>query len=185
VPSLRKLQKEHAKDAFVILGVSSDKDRKTWSAFTEKNGMVWPQYWDENKKMQQVFGVRLFPTYVLLDRDGIERLRVSGSGYHESKVLAETIEQQLKMAGKYGALAVGLPRRCLIHRAVARRSALSDRPTCSNVTRLTRAPASAPWLQRLQPGVLHLVVAEHPLHEQDESIARSWSGRRLAHRARR
>jgi thiol-disulfide isomerase/thioredoxin len=95
VPSLRKLQKAHAGDPFVILGVSSDKDPKVWSAFTEKNGMVWPQYFDANGRMQRTFGVRVFPTYVLLDGDGIERLRVSGSGYHESKALADAIEKQI------------------------------------------------------------------------------------------
>jgi peroxiredoxin len=98
VPALRKLQKAHANEAFVIVGVSSDKDPKVWSAFTAKNGMVWPQYWDENRMMQRTFGVKVFPTYVLLDGDGIERLRVSGAGYHESKVLADTIEKQLKSA---------------------------------------------------------------------------------------
>jgi thiol-disulfide isomerase/thioredoxin len=100
VPSLRKLQKAHAQDAFVILSISSDEDGKVWSAFTAKNGMVWPQYWDENRKRQRTFGVRVFPTYVLLDGDGIERLRMSGAGYHESKVLADTIEEQLKTSGK-------------------------------------------------------------------------------------
>ena len=100
VPSLRKLQKEHANDEFVMLGISSDKDGKTWSAFTAKNGMVWPQYWDEDRTMQRTFDVRVFPTYILLDGDGIERLRVSGTGYHESKVLADRIEEQLKTAGK-------------------------------------------------------------------------------------
>jgi peroxiredoxin len=96
VPSLRKLQKTHAGEAFVIVGISSDKDPKVWSAFTAKNGMVWPQYWDADKQMQRTFGVKVFPTYVLLDGDGIERLRVSGAGYHESKALADAIEQQLR-----------------------------------------------------------------------------------------
>jgi len=99
VPSLRKLQKEHVNDAFVMLGISSDKDGKTWSAFTAKNGMVWPQYWDEDRKMQRTFDVRVFPTYILLDGDGIERLRVSGTGYHDSKILSDRIEQQIKTAG--------------------------------------------------------------------------------------
>ena len=98
MPALRKLHKEHATDAFVMLGISSDKDGKTWSAFTAKNGMVWPQHWDENRQMQRTFGVRVFPTYVLLDGDGIERMRVSGSGYHESKVLAAAIDKQIKSA---------------------------------------------------------------------------------------
>ena len=100
VPSLRKLHKAHATDAFVLLGVSSDTDAKAWSAFTAKNGMVWPQYRDADRTMQRTFGVRAMPTYILLDAEGIERLRVTGAGYHESKVLADTIEKELKTAGK-------------------------------------------------------------------------------------
>ncbi len=102
VPSLRKLQKEHVNDAFVMLGISSDKDGKTWSAFTAKNGMVWPQYWDEDRTMQRTFDVRVFPTYILLDGDSIERLRVSGTGYHEAKVLTDRVEEQIKGSNKPG-----------------------------------------------------------------------------------
>jgi len=98
VPSLRKLQKEHAKDAFLILGVSSDpdKDEPTWRTFIDKNGMVWPQYRDSGRDILTAFGVHLFPTYVLLDAEGIERFRASGTGFHESRALHAAIEQQLK-----------------------------------------------------------------------------------------
>jgi peroxiredoxin len=98
VPSLRKLQNEHAKDAFLILGVSSDpdKDEPKWRTFIEKNGMVWPQYRDRGRDVLSAFGVHAFPTYVLLDAEGIERFRVSGTGFHESRALGAAIEQQLK-----------------------------------------------------------------------------------------
>ena len=98
VPSLRKLQKDHAKDAFVILGVSSDpdKDESKWRMFIEKNGMIWPQYRDSGHDVQSAFGVHVFPTYVLIDADGIERFRASGTGFHESRALSAAIEQQLK-----------------------------------------------------------------------------------------
>ena len=98
VPSLRKLQKDHANDAFVILGISSDpdKDESKWRQFVEKNGMIWPQYRDSGHKVQSAFGVHAFPTYVLLDAEGVERFRASGTGFHESRALGAAIEQQLK-----------------------------------------------------------------------------------------
>ena len=98
VPSLRKLQKDHANDDFVILGISSDsdKDQEKWRMFIEKNGMIWPQYRDSGHEVQSAFGIHAFPTYVLLDREGIERFRASGTGFHESRALASAIEQQLK-----------------------------------------------------------------------------------------
>ena len=98
VPSLRKLQKDHAKDAFVILGISSDpdKDESKWRLFVEKNGMIWPQYRDSGHELQSAFGVHVFPTYVLVDAEGVERFRASGTGFHESRALGAAIERQLK-----------------------------------------------------------------------------------------
>ena len=98
VPSLRKLQKEHAKDPFLILGVSSDpdKDESKWRLFVEKNGMIWPQYRDSGREILTAFGVHAFPTYVLLDAEGIERFRATGTGFHESRGLGAAIDQQLK-----------------------------------------------------------------------------------------
>ena len=96
VPSLRKLQKQHVSDPFVIVSVSSDKDAHVWRAFTYKNGMTWPQYWDHTRDMQRGFDVDAFPTYVLLDGEGIERFRVSGTSFSEAKALSAAIDQQLK-----------------------------------------------------------------------------------------
>jgi thiol-disulfide isomerase/thioredoxin len=96
IPSLRKLQKDHAQDAFVILSISSDKDPAVWRTFIGKNGMVWPQYFDGDHEMSSTFDVSVFPTYVLLDGEGIERLRVKAAGFHEAKALSAAIDQQLK-----------------------------------------------------------------------------------------
>ena len=60
--------------------------------------MIWPQYFDRDHRMQSVFGVTAFPTYVLIDQEGIERLRVTGAGFHESRALAAEIEKQIAIA---------------------------------------------------------------------------------------
>src|SRR5262249_29962734 len=41
VPTLRSLQKHHAKDPFVIVSVSSDSDEAIVRAFVDKNQMAW------------------------------------------------------------------------------------------------------------------------------------------------
>ena len=96
VPALRKLQSDHTKDAFVILGISVDADELAWRTFTAKNGMVWPQYRDGDRRMGATFGVRDLPTYVLIDGEGIERLRVTGVGFQESKALGSAVDNQFK-----------------------------------------------------------------------------------------
>jgi hypothetical protein len=98
LPSVKKVQKDHAHDAFVVIGISADRDERSWRAFTGKNGMIWPQYFDENHRLQGTFGVKVIPTYVLLDGEGVERLRVAGSGFDQARALAAEIDKQIKIA---------------------------------------------------------------------------------------
>src|SRR6266851_1813533 len=97
LPSVKKVQKDHTKETFVVVGISADRDGRAWRTFTDKNGMTWPQYWVENGKLQRLFDVQAIPTYVLLDAEGIERLRVKGAGFHEARNLAAEIDKQLKL----------------------------------------------------------------------------------------
>jgi hypothetical protein len=41
--------------------------------------------------------VKAIPTYVLLDGEGIERMRVQGTGFHDSRDLTAEIDKQLKL----------------------------------------------------------------------------------------
>jgi thiol-disulfide isomerase/thioredoxin len=94
LPTVRKLQKTHAADPFVILSISGDEDESVWRRFVLKNGMVWPQYFDHNGFRNQ-FNVTALPTYILLDGEGFERLRVVGSGLHDARALNDAIEKLL------------------------------------------------------------------------------------------
>jgi thiol-disulfide isomerase/thioredoxin len=98
VPSLQKLQKAHAADPFVMIAVSADESEDTWRRFTVKNNMVWPQYWDGSQRLREAFDVNAFPTYVLLDAEGIVQERITGSGFHESRSLGDAIERQIARA---------------------------------------------------------------------------------------
>jgi len=110
VPTLRDLQKKHAKDAFVLLSVSSDSDEAVVRAFADKNHLAWPQYWDRDRKVQQAFDVRAFPTYVLIDDEGVVRFRTTGGGLHEPLGLEDAIRKALKASANRNAVA-GSPRR--------------------------------------------------------------------------
>jgi hypothetical protein len=58
--------------------------------------MVWPQYWDQDLRLQGIFGVRAIPTYVLIDGEGIERFRVAGSGFDQARALSAEIDRRIK-----------------------------------------------------------------------------------------
>jgi tetratricopeptide (TPR) repeat protein len=95
--SEKKAQKDHSAQPFVIVSIGADKDERAWRSFIDKNGMIWPQYWDRDGKLQRLFDVQAIPTYVLLDAEGIERLRVKDTGFHEARTLAAEIDKQLKL----------------------------------------------------------------------------------------
>ena len=88
VPSLRDLHKRYAKEnSFVMIGISVHDEEDRWHAFTARNQMVRPQYLDRDGKIQRAFGVNRFPTYILIDHEGIVRFRVSGMSFEREATL--------------------------------------------------------------------------------------------------
>ena len=103
VPSLRSLYKRLAKEpSFVFIGVSSDSEEEKWREFTAKNQMEWPQYLDRDRHVQRAFEVRAFPTYIVIDHEGIVRFRGVGGGSEKEASLENAIRKQLKMVAKVG-----------------------------------------------------------------------------------
>ena len=101
VPSLRSLHKKLEKQpSFVIIGISSDSEAEKWRAFTVENRMVWPQYLDRERKVQRAFEVHGFPTYILLDHEGIIRFRHTGAGSAAEVSMEDAIRKYLKIAAK-------------------------------------------------------------------------------------
>jgi hypothetical protein len=69
-------------------------------SFTEQNRLIWPQYWDRDRKVQQAFDIRAYPTYVLIDDEGIVQFRTTGGGLREPVGLEGAIKKQLKAASQ-------------------------------------------------------------------------------------
>jgi thiol-disulfide isomerase/thioredoxin len=103
VPSLRDMNKRYAKEkAFVMISVSVHDDAEKWRDFTAKNQMVWPQFIDRDGVMQRTFAVTRFPTYILIDHEGIVRLRVSGMSFEREASLNDAIHKQIKIVARSG-----------------------------------------------------------------------------------
>ena len=101
VPDLRQLHKKYSQDpSFVLIGISSDRDEEVWREFTEKNKMVWLQYRDRDRRIQRAFGVSSFPTYVIIDHEGIVRHRSVGVSWSSSAGLDSAIKKQMKLIAK-------------------------------------------------------------------------------------
>lgn len=102
VPELRSLHKRHSKDGapFVLIGISSDGDEAEWKDFTAKNKMIWPQYRDRDRRIQRAFRVSAFPTYIVIDHEGIVRFQSEGASWERSVDLHHAIQKQVKIVAK-------------------------------------------------------------------------------------
>jgi thiol-disulfide isomerase/thioredoxin len=96
VPILRNLNKKYAGKAFQLVGVSSDDDEDVWRTFTEAQHMDWQEYIDLSGKVLEAFKIESFPTYVVLDKDGVIRFRQSGLGQDTQGELEDAINKALK-----------------------------------------------------------------------------------------
>lgn len=101
VPDLRNLHKKYSKDpSFVLIGISSDRDDQVWREFTAENKMLWPQYRDKDRRILRAFDIRSFPTYVIIDHEGIVRHRSVGMSWSRAASLDNEIRKQIKVIAK-------------------------------------------------------------------------------------
>jgi thiol-disulfide isomerase/thioredoxin len=98
IPTMRDLNKKFAEKGFQLVGVSSDSDENVWRTFIEAQHMSWLEYIDLSGDVQKVFEVDSFPTYILLDKDGVIRFRKSGFDMVTGVELEEAINKNLKRA---------------------------------------------------------------------------------------
>ena len=101
IPDLRNLHKKYSKEpSFVLIGISSDGDEDVWREFTAKNKMTWPQYRDKDHRIRRAFGIRAFPTYIIIDHEGIVRYQSVGMSWSRAASLDEAIRKQVKIVAK-------------------------------------------------------------------------------------
>jgi thiol-disulfide isomerase/thioredoxin len=96
VPALRNLNKKYAGKPFQLVSVSSDDDEDVWKTFIKAERMDWFQYIDLPGEVLHAFKVDSFPTFVVLDKDGVIRFRQSGEGPETEIELEDAINKYLK-----------------------------------------------------------------------------------------
>jgi thiol-disulfide isomerase/thioredoxin len=95
-PALLKLHKKFVDDGVVFIGVAVRDQEPEWAAYIEKTRMEWPQFLDTNRKIVTPFSVNAFPTYIIIDGEGIVRARKSGYGTDTDSWLEGEIKRTLK-----------------------------------------------------------------------------------------
>jgi protein-disulfide isomerase-like protein with CxxC motif len=84
----------------MLIGISSDRDDQVWREFTAENKMISTQYRDKDRRILRAFEIRSFPTYVIIDHEGIVRHRSSGMSWSRAASLDNEIRKQIKIIAK-------------------------------------------------------------------------------------
>jgi thiol-disulfide isomerase/thioredoxin len=98
-PDLVKLQRKFAGDGFLMMGISSDQPSQESAVrdYVARHQMAWPQNLDSTRQVHTAFQVRVFPTYIVIDAEGIIRERVEGwRGGETIRRLENAIQRSLK-----------------------------------------------------------------------------------------
>jgi thiol-disulfide isomerase/thioredoxin len=82
---------------FVLLGVNADGELEALKAAQEKHGINWRSWWDRGGEIQREWQVRQFPTFFLIDHEGVVRHRFTGGDPQTMKELDAAI---LDLLGK-------------------------------------------------------------------------------------
>jgi thiol-disulfide isomerase/thioredoxin len=95
-PGLIKLQRKFAEQPVVFISVAENDQEPQWAAFIEKNRMAWPQFFDRTRKLAAPFGVTGYPTYIVIDGEGIVRWRKTGYGSGTDGEVESEIKKTLR-----------------------------------------------------------------------------------------
>jgi thiol-disulfide isomerase/thioredoxin len=98
-PGLIKLRRKFAGQPVVFLGIAQDQEDR-WKGYLERHHMDWPQYLDTPHRMLRLFNVNTYPTYIILDGEGIVRARRSGFGPGTHGWLEDEIKKTLKESAR-------------------------------------------------------------------------------------
>jgi peroxiredoxin len=98
VPTLRDIRKKYANREFELVGISADNDESTCKSFADKNRMDWKEHADLSGQVREAFEIEALPTYVVLDKDGVVRLRRVGFGSSIGSEIEEAVGKALKKA---------------------------------------------------------------------------------------
>ena len=78
LPRLRELVNEHPAEHFALVAISIDATLEEVTTFQENEAMPWPNWYiGRGSEIERSWDVRVFPTYVLANEDGVILARTS------------------------------------------------------------------------------------------------------------
>ncbi len=99
-PDLVGFYKDYSKkENFVMIGVAVDEaSDQGWKDYIAANKMTWMEYNDKTHKLAAAFDIHVFPTYIVIDREGIITGAKAGWGSDTMPWIRNEVNKALKPA---------------------------------------------------------------------------------------
>ena len=97
IPFLRQIAKKYGKEAFALISVDVNDDEAKWRDHIAKNRMDWTHTRDSNSKIQRAFQVNAYPSYFVIDHEGIIKFRGRGASLQNEGEIQNAIKKSLKV----------------------------------------------------------------------------------------
>lgn len=104
---LSNLQKKHAKDGLVVLGVHSARGFASMEAFVKQNKLAYAFAADKKQALSRSLGVRYLPSYFVVGRDG--NMRIAGANRGELDAIIEALLKEPGPKSEAGAVVSASP----------------------------------------------------------------------------
>jgi thiol-disulfide isomerase/thioredoxin len=98
LPELKTLRQQMAGEPFELVSISADRHLSALKEFVEKNAMTWPQYWDQKTDLARAFNVPSFPSYYLVDPEGVVVYKAHGWSPRTGEEIAKQVRKAVEKA---------------------------------------------------------------------------------------
>ncbi len=95
ISELKRLSKDFLGEDFVIISVNLREDANKVKDFASTKGMTWIVLLDRDGEVADKYGVRAIPTFILIDKHGKIRLKITGLIPNFYETLSNAISQLL------------------------------------------------------------------------------------------
>ncbi len=100
IPELRRLHRKMADQPFVLLSISTDRDERVLRKYIAEHEMNWLHVWDSRRDLVEAFGVTSYPTYVLVDPDGVVVFKDTGWSPSTGVAVGRSVAKALKQVDR-------------------------------------------------------------------------------------
>jgi thiol-disulfide isomerase/thioredoxin len=94
-PAIVRLHKKYGEQGVVFLGIAKDRE-KDFNGYIDNHHLDWPQLLDTSNTVLRQFGITGYPTFIIIDGEGIIRGRRMGWGPDTESWLDSELKKSLK-----------------------------------------------------------------------------------------